>query len=100
MARTMRVKTTTLYRTLVRKLTTNHRGEDVWVEIVYGPYDSKSVNQDYDWDRYYGAGKGTRERQVYKQELKPVFNLTPMKGLVLGLEWVTYEQDGVKVHEH
>lgn len=103
MARLLNSKTTSLYRTLVRRLV-EVDSEERWTETVYGPYDCKSVNRDYDaqGDDWANAWQEKRDgkRQVFKQELKPVFNLTPEKGLVLGLEWVTYEQDGVRVHEH
>lgn len=99
MARAMDPKNTSLYRTIVRKLVVNGDGDQYWTQYAYGPYDSKAVNRNYDWD----AHRTNPSRQVLKQELKPVFNLTPSKGLVLGLEWVTYEQSGaevVEIHEH
>lgn len=79
MARVMSVGTTALYRTLV---TTKGGGQQ-----VYGPYDQKNVNRNYDWH----AWDASRYERIQKQELKPVFHLTPDKGLVLGLEWVTYK---------
>lgn len=101
MARTLNLKTVRLYRTVVRKLVkpTYANAEPYWSTTVYGPYDTKNVNQNYDWDRWRADSKDG-EYQVVKQELKPVFNLTEHSGLVLGLEWISYEVDGEKVDHH
>ena len=102
MARTMHAAQTALYRTVRRA----QGGDGSWREAgVYGPYVDKGVNRDYDF-RYRPwrsedrdeMGKGTLI--VEKQELRPVLHLTPDNGLVLGLEWVTYERNGKKIHVH
>lgn len=98
MARTLSLNTVRLYRTVVRRLVSHDSDGDArWYTSVYGPYDSRSVNRDHDqWKSQFEV-----RRVVQKQELRPVFHGTHEGNLQLGLEWVNYEVDGVKVdHVH
>jgi hypothetical protein len=105
MARLMRETQTALYRTVRKEA--DPGGPWKGVE-VYGPYDTKAVNRDYNWramsdSAMWGSDRDNMEKGlllIEKQELKPVFHLTPDNGLILGLEWVTYERNGVKLHDH
>lgn len=97
MARTLNFDTVRLYRTVTRRLVANSGGSS-WLTDVYGPHDNKNANRDYADCRFRDRAM---EYHVMKQELKPVFNFTNDGNLQLGLEWVNYEVDGVKVdHVH
>ena len=91
MARQMGLNDANVYRTVVGVITSDG---DVSYH-VYGPYDNKSANKNY--LKSWGSPNKFR---VSKQELRPVFTLNRNNNLVLGLDWVTYERDGVKVHGH
>lgn len=98
MARIMYEETIRLYRTVVKKLVKS-LGEDsehYLTTTVYGPYDNKNVNRSYEsrWPT-----RNVIECHVYKQELRPVFNLTNEGNLVGGLEWINYQVDEEVIDE-
>lgn len=71
---------------------------------VFGPYSSKSVNQNYSYHNgwQYTYNEETKKQDyvkvadvvVEKQVLKPVLALNQNGSLELALDWVTYDRRG------